>query len=405
MTLSMTLSPTPESHLPQPRISPLHVAAIGTLLLMNVYAPQSLLPLLASEFGVSTAQVGTVIGSTTLAIALASPAAGLLADALGRRRVMLGAFALLLLPCLLAANASSFAVLSLARFAQGLLIPLVMVAVTAYLAEEVPRGQFGRTLTAYVAGTVLGGFLGRFVSGLAANGGDWQPAFDMLLLTNLLGLALAWRLPAEHHFRPQRSRWRTRVTLAAHLRNRQLLSVGLAGFLILFVLVAVFNTAPFRLAAPPYGLGPGPLGLIFAVYLLGVVVTPATAPLLQRRGPGFVMRAAAGTGLLGLGLTLLSSLPVIVAGLALASTGVFMAQGAAQTLVQQSVRSGRSLAGGLYNFAYYGGGAVASVVAGLAFDAGGWAWVVALCATAWALLLALSVWVGRTADSAPQQKR
>lgn len=392
-----TSTGSPSPHTPAAHISPLHIAAIGTLLLMNVYAPQALLPLLAQEFAVGTAQVGTVIGSTTLAVALASPAAGLLADALGRRRVMLGAFALLLLPCLLAASAHSFALLSAARFLQGLLIPLVMVAVTAYLAEEVPRWQFGRTLTAYVAGTVLGGFLGRFVSGLVAHGGDWHPAFEVLLLTNLLGLALVWRLPAETHFRPQRSRWRTRVTLAAHLRNRQLLSVGVAGFLILFVLVAVFNTVPFRLAAPPYHLGPGPLGLIFAVYLLGVVVTPATAPLLQRRGPGFVMRAAAGTGLLGLGLTLLSPLAVIVAGLALASTGVFMAQAAAQTLVQQSVRSGRSLAGGLYNFTYYSGGAAASVVAGLAFDAGGWARVVALCAAAWALLLALSVWVRRTA--------
>ncbi|MDO4263213.1 MAG: hypothetical protein Q4C67_03355 [Deinococcus sp.] len=51
---------------PAPQISPPHVAAIGTLLLMSVCAPQALLPLLAREFGVSTAQVGTVIGSTTL---------------------------------------------------------------------------------------------------------------------------------------------------------------------------------------------------------------------------------------------------------------------------------------------------------------------------------------------------
>ncbi|WP_261664458.1 MFS transporter [Deinococcus sp. Marseille-Q6407] len=373
--------------------SPLHIAAIGTLLLMNVYAPQALLPLLSREFQVSTAQVGTLIGSTTLAIALASPVSGLLADALGRKRVMMGAFALLLLPCLLAANADTFSTLSAARFLQGLLIPLVMVAITAYLVEETPRWQYNRLLTGYVAGTVLGGFLGRLISGLVAHGGDWHPAFYALLLTNLLGLALVWRLPAETHFHPQRSRWRTRVTLAAHLRNPQLLSVCLAGFLILFVLVAVFNTVPFRLAAPPYNLGPGPLGLIFAVYLLGVVVTPATSPVLQSRGPGFVLRAAAGISLLGLGLTLLAPLPVIVVGLALASTGVFMAQAAAQNLVQQSVHSGRSLAGGLYNFAYYGGGAAASVAAGLAFDAGGWPRVVLLCAVAWALLLALSVWV------------
>lgn len=119
-------------------------AGIGTLLLMNIYAPQALLPLLAQEFGLSTAQVGTAVGSTTLAIAPASPLAGLLADALGRRRVMLWAFALLLLPCFGAALAGNFAVLNVARFAQGLLIPLVSVAITAYFAEETPPDALGR---------------------------------------------------------------------------------------------------------------------------------------------------------------------------------------------------------------------------------------------------------------------
>ena len=89
---------------------------------MNVYAPQALLPQLAQEFGLSTAAVGAAVGSTTLAIALASPVAGLLSDALGRRRVMLWAFALLTLPCLGAALAGSFVGLNLARFGQGLLI-------------------------------------------------------------------------------------------------------------------------------------------------------------------------------------------------------------------------------------------------------------------------------------------
>ncbi|GGI79763.1 hypothetical protein GCM10010914_12460 [Deinococcus wulumuqiensis] len=163
----MTAAPPPVPA----RFGPLAGAAIGTLLLMNVYAPQALLPLLAREFGLSTATVGTAIGSTTLAIALASPVAGLLADAFGRRRVMLWAFALLLLPCLGAVYAGSFPALNVARFAQGLLIPLVSVAITAYLAEETPPGTLGRYMSAYISGTVLGGFLGRFVSGLVAHGG------------------------------------------------------------------------------------------------------------------------------------------------------------------------------------------------------------------------------------------
>ena len=376
------------------RFGPLAGAAIGTLLLMNVYAPQALLPLLAREFGLSTATVGTAIGSTTLAIALASPVAGLLADAFGRRRVMLWAFALLL-PCLGAVYAGSFPALNVARFAQGLLIPLVSVAITAYLAEETPPGTLGRYMSAYISGTVLGGFLGRFASGLVAHGGQWHTAFWLLMVTNALGFWAVWRLPRSGGFRPAVDAQETMRTLREHLRNPRLLTVCVVGFLILFVLVSVFNTVTFRLAAPPYSLGSGPLGAVFTVYLLGVVVTPASAPLAARLGTARTLVMAAGLSLLGLALTLAAPLPVIILGLAVASSGIFIAQAAAQSAVQQSVQGGRSLAGGLYNMTYYAGAAVASVAAGLTYDAGGWRAVVGMCVLALLAVAALSAVVGR----------
>ncbi|WP_225429883.1 MFS transporter [Deinococcus detaillensis] len=365
------------------RLHALPFGVIGALLFLNVYAPQSLLPVLAREFGVSSAQVGTVIGSTTLAMALFAPFAGLIADALGRRRVTLGAFALLLLPSLLATQAHTLASLNLARFAQGLLIPLVMVAVSAYLAEEAPPARFARLLTAYVTGTIVGGFAGRLLSGVAEHAGNWHLAFWLLLLTNLLGVGVALLgMPKEKHFTPQRRPREAGRILVNHLRNPALLLTCAVGFLILFVLVSVFNTVTLRLAAPPYVLGSGPIGLIFAVYLLGAVVTPVTAPALSRRGPLWALRAAVLTSLAGLCLTLLTPLPLLIAGLAVAACGVFLAQAAALSAVQSSIRGGRSLANGLYNFTYYGGASVASVLAGAAYDWRGWNAVAALCMVA-----------------------
>lgn len=377
-------------------LRPLLVGSIGTFLLMNVYAPQALLPLLAREFGVSAAQIGTVIGSTTLAMALFSPLSGVLADALGRRRVTVWAFGLLVLPCLAAALTHSLALLNVARFAQGLFIPLGMVGLTAYLADEVPPAHYSRTLTAYVSGTVLGGFLGRFASGQVAHlghgqTGTWHLAFVMLAVTNALALLLALRLPRERHFSPQRQPAQAAAALLSHLRNPALRVVCLMGFCILFVLVSIFNTVTFRLADAPYHLGSGPLGWVFAVYLLGVVVTPITAPLLSRRGPALTMLLAVGCSLLGLALTLLAPLPVVVVGLAVASSGIFIGQAAAQSAVQGSVDEARSLAGGLYNLAYYAGAAAASVVAGRVFEVWHWPGVVAVCAAALLLVLMLLI--------------
>ena len=56
----------------------------------------------------------------------------------------------------------------------------------------------------------------------------------------------------------------------------------------------------------------------------------------------------------------------------------FLAQSAALAAVQRSVTQARSLASGLYHLSYYGGAAVASVVAGHVFEAGGWNGVVPL---------------------------
>ncbi|WP_309571568.1 MFS transporter, partial [Deinococcus sp.] len=142
------------------------LGALGTLVFLNVYAPQSLLPVLAREFHAGAAQVGVVVGATMLAMALASPLVGVLADALGRRRTILWAFALLAVPAVIAAHAPTLATLNAARFAQGLLIPGVMVGVTSYIGEELSPTSRARALTMYVTGTVLGGFLGRFLAGV-----------------------------------------------------------------------------------------------------------------------------------------------------------------------------------------------------------------------------------------------
>lgn len=358
---------------------PLTFAGLGTLVFLNVYAPQSLLPLLSREFRVGAAEVGTVIGATMLAMSLASPLAGVLADAVGRQRVVVGAFALLVVPALLAPLAPGLGALDAARFAQGLLIPGVMVALNAYIAEEVPPAGRARALTAYVTGTVLGGFLGRFLAGLLAGWAGWHAAFWLLAAASLGGFLLALAgLPPERTFVAHRDPRAVAAGLGRHLRNPALVATCAVGFLILFTLVGTFNTLTLRLAAAPYRLGPGQTGAVFGVYLLGVVITPVAGPLLAARGPRTALLAATGLGMTGLLVTLAAPLPLVVAGAAAGACGVFLAQAAALAAVQRSVRQARSLATGLYHLAYYGGAAAASVVAGHAFAAGNWRAVVPL---------------------------
>lgn len=374
-------------------VHPALLLALGTLVFLHVYAPQSLLPLLAREFAVGPAAVGSAVGATLLALALASPLAGVLADALGRRRTVLWAFGLLALPAALAALAPSLAALNAARFAQGLMIPGVMVGLTSYIGEEVAAPRRARALTFYVTGTVLGGFLGRFLAGVLAEHGGWHAAFWALALAALAGWALARAgLPPERAFRPSRDVSAVARALRAHLGTPALRAACAVGFLILFALVGTFNTLTLRLSEAPYSLNSAQTGAVFAVYLLGVVVTPVAGPLLARRGPRAALGTAVACSILGLLVTLSLPLFLVIAGVAAGACGVFLSQSAALAAVQRAVTASRSLASGLYHLAYYGGGASASLVAGHVYERAHWPGVVALVVGAVALAGAVGWW-------------
>ena len=93
---------------PRPLLLDLRVVMVtltGFCVFMNVYATQTLLPLLERVFGATKFHVSMTVSATTVGIALAAPLVGLLAERVGRRQTMAASVALLTLPILLAATA------------------------------------------------------------------------------------------------------------------------------------------------------------------------------------------------------------------------------------------------------------------------------------------------------------
>src|SRR5689334_21297334 len=138
------------------------VALTGFCVFLNVYATQTLLPLLARVFHASKFEVSLTVSATTVAIALAAPAVGLLAERFGRRQTMVASVSLLTLPILLAATSPSLHYLIGWRFVEGLLMPGIIAVTIAYISEEWAAGGAAAVMAAYVAGNVLGGVTGRF---------------------------------------------------------------------------------------------------------------------------------------------------------------------------------------------------------------------------------------------------
>jgi MFS family permease len=115
-----------------------------------------------------------------------------------------------------------------------LCVPGVIAVIMAYINEEFP-GRVGVVMSAYVGGTVLGGFIGRFMTGLIATHLNWRAAFVALGVLNLIGaLAVREWLPLAVHFVPARHVLRSLADTGRHLKNPRLLAVCGMGFTILF---------------------------------------------------------------------------------------------------------------------------------------------------------------------------
>lgn len=385
---------------PDPRY--LAVAACGGSAFLDMYATQPLLPSLRAEFHTGEAAVGATISVLTFACALAAPFVGPLADALGRKRVIVSAIFGLALVTFAAANATTLHELLVWRFVQGLFMPAVFAVTLAYIAEEFPAAVGGRAIGSYIAGNVLGGFLGRYVSAVVADRWDWHVAFLVLGALNVAGGAIVWTwLPRSQRFVRRSSASDALHAVGRFVRDPVLLATFAVGGSVLFSLVAAFTFATYYLAAPPFALRTVALGNVFFVYLAGVVVTPVAGRFIDRLGHRSAVLIAIAVSAAGVLLTLIPSTAAIVAGLGIMSTGVFAAQAASQGYIGVVARDYRSTAAALYITVYYACGGLGAVVPAVVWSRGGWPATVALIVVvqSFAAALAALLWTVRGADT------
>jgi YNFM family putative membrane transporter len=359
----------------------------GFCAFFNLYGPQSLLPSLAREFDASPAQISLTVTATTLAIALSAPFAGTVADVLGRKRVIAAAMVVATIPLIMIALAPSLHALVFWRFVLGLALPPIFTVVVSYIGEEWPPAQAMSVMGVYMAATSVGGFAGRFVSGLLADLVGWRAGFLMTAaMTFACGIAVAAILPRERNFTRSEGLAVSARQMLGHFSNPQLLATYAVGFGTLFTFVALFTYVNFLLAAPPLNLSPTLLGAIFVTYLAGATAVLGLGRAIARFGRRQLVIGAIALWAAGALLTLIPSLPLIIAGLAVAACGGFIVQATSTGYVALTAESGRTSAIGLYATSYYIGGSVGAVLPGLTWSMGGWSACVAMVLVMQALM-------------------
>jgi YNFM family putative membrane transporter len=357
------------------KLSVLPVVLAGFCAFLPLYAPQPILPELAEIFHASKVMISLIITASTLGVALAAPAIGRIADRIGRKRVIVLSALTMGAATLLSATSGTLHLLLFWRFIQGVATPGVFSVTTAYVHDEWPPGRAASAISAYVSGTVIGGFSGRLIAGFAAEHWGWHWAF---ILLGLISIVIAGYLAM---FLPEESKFVRLISIESpleHLRNPRLLAAYTIGFCVLFTQIAMFTYVTFHLAAPPFLLSPGLLGSIFVVYLVGAFVTPLAGRRIDKDGHPRMLIFASVLGVAGALLTLGPHLWMVLAGLTICSSGVFISQASATSFVGAAAKHNRALALGLYVTFYYAGGSFGGAAPGWLWPTFGWPGCVAL---------------------------
>jgi YNFM family putative membrane transporter len=300
---------------------------------------------------------------------------------------MTASAALLVVPTALLGLSPSIEVLLALRTLQGLLMPGLLVVAVPYVADRFRGRTAGAAMGAYTSSLVFGGFVGRVGTALLTDAWGWRAALAVLALPTALGAVTMWcwlpRDPAAH------AGSRLRGVVAQHLRNRRLLVNALCASSVFFGFVGVFTYATYRLTSPEIGLGLAGAGLVYGVWLVGIAV-PAVGAWAQRTGPQRLLPLLVAGALAGALLTLVDSLPVVIAGLALMALAMFSTVTVCQLLIPRLVDHHRGTATSLHLTLYYLGGGLGAYLPGLWLDSG-WGTLVAICSASMACGLAAAL--------------
>lgn len=361
-----------------------------------MYCTQALLPALSAAYRITPATAALTISLTTGMLALSIIPASALSERYGRITVMLTSGIASSVIGLLLPLSPSLGVLLAGRALHGVALAGIPAVAMAFLAEEVHGSSLGSAMGRYVAGTTVGGLVGRIVPSLVVDVSNWRVALLVCSVLTLAGTAVfALLVPRSQFFTPKGASVRDTVrNLAAHARNPVLLKLFALGSVVMGAFVTVYNYLGYRLTDRPFGLASSVVGLLFVLYLVGTATSVVAGRLADRRGRRLVLGYALPITAAGLLLTVPHALPVIVVGVGVFTGGFFAAHTVASGWVGAVAHRGRAEASALYLFSYYLGGSVASALGGLVYGVGGWpatVWFVGALLAAGAVLVAMLV--------------
>lgn len=330
------------------------------MIFVNVYVTHPLLPLLSQSFAISELQAGWSFSIVTLTLAASLLFYGPLSDAFGRRAIMAASMLGVTLASVLLNFAESYHQFLWMRALQGFFLAGLPAIAIAYMGDEFTKRQLITAVGFYIAANSLGGIGGRLMGGFIASITDWQEAFKVLAVMNIVILTVFWKLlPPSRNFTHRRlSVLGVIKDVASHLANRRLVLAYLIGGFNFFIFVNQYSYLTFRLSADPYLLSSAQLGMLFLTYLSGTAASMVSGRLVQHISQPIGIAIGVALMMLGTLISLNAGLWIIVLGFVVNAFGFFLSQSLSSSWVSHSATHARATASSLYLVFYYLGASI-----------------------------------------------
>lgn len=364
------------------------LAIAGLVAFGELYGVQSLLPAIAEDLRVSAADAALAQSGAALGVAVAVVPWSLLARRIGTGRALRLAVALTAILGPLVPLMESLELIVAVRVVQGMVIAGIPGLALVHLGRILDARHALAAAGWYIAGTSVGGPLGRLVAGVGGIAG-WRVGLAAVSLMTIVaaiaffalrsGTELVLPVPTTHVV-PGDS--------PGIWRDYRLWALYLCAFLYVGAFVALYNYLGFRLVGPVFGLPDVVISFVYLAYVFGTVSSAAVGRFALTWGRRPVLVVCVAAQLAGTALTLSDSLPLTAGGVAIATAGFFGAHTIGSGWAAQLGRGGTGASAG-YSLAFYLAAGVLGWVAGLVYVASGWtATVSVLCAALLATLLA-----------------
>ena len=336
----------------------------------SLYAAQPIQPVFQQEFALSSLQAILFTTLMMMPLGFAPMFYGILLESLSARLLVRTAILILGVLELVFCLTDNYLLLLTLRGLQGMVIPAILTSLVSYISFTAPREDVQAAVARYIAATILGGFLGRFLSGLFTDLFGWRFFFGVLGVLLIWGFFLLRHLEKDANLQYSRPR---AAEVAELIRQPQFFWLYLAIFSVFFVFAGLLNFLPFELKALNPSFRETGIGFMYFGYIMGILVSLNVRRLIGLFGSetkvaltGLVLYIG---GILGF---MIKDHRAMFLAMFLFCTGMFMAHSLLSGYINTLAKHKKGIANGVYISFYYLGGTIGSFAPGVLYEHLGW---------------------------------